>query len=286
MVRDSVTPVVELAPQRERGLSLRSPLIAGPGSAGYGRETSKILPVERLGALITTTTTLHHRTGSRQPRLIESPAGLLMSTGLPNPGLRTALQRNARFWERLKTPVILSLAADNPPAFAYAAQTIEEADVVAGLELEPDLLAADTDMVRVVDKLRNVTGLPLLAHVPVGSPRAVADAIIDLAAVGCDAVLLGSPWPGMAIDSASRKPLLAAGLLGPAIRPLALRLVYDVCQLLGPEHIPLLGAGGISSPADVAAMLAAGAAAAVLDSVLFVDPAAVAAMVEEVSGRL
>ena len=127
-------------------------------------------------------------------------------------------------------------------------------------------------MVRVVDVMRGITTLPLIVHVPVNQPQAVADAIVDLSAVGCDAVIVGSPWPGVVMDVEKRKPALSGGVSGPAVRPLALRLVYEVSKLLGPEHIPVIAAGGIMSVEDVASFLAAGADAVMLESVVYVDP--------------
>jgi dihydroorotate dehydrogenase (NAD+) catalytic subunit len=274
-----VADAVTLAPQRERGLTLRNPLIAGPGTVSFGRDAARLLPLDQLGAVITTTTTLHPRAGHSQPRLIETPAGLLMSTGLQNPGLRTMLSRYSPAWGRLHAPVILSLAAEDAKTFAYCAEVAQDEETIAGLELEPDLLQGKTDMVRVVDVMRGITSLPLLVHVPAGQPQTVADAIVDLSAVGCDAVIVGSPWPGLVMDQATRKPQLAGGVWGPAIRPLALRLVYDAVKLLGPEHVPLVAAGGISSAEDVSAFLAAGANAVMLDTVMYVDPAAVGEMV-------
>ncbi len=275
-----VAHTLTLAPQRQRSLTLRNPLIAGPGSIGYGRDIAKLLPLDQLGALITATTTLHTRQGHAQPRLIETPAGMLMSTGAPNPGLRTVLRRHTVAWERMSTPIILSLAAEDAKTFAFCAELAEEEASIAALELEPDLLGSKGDMVRVVDLVRSVTAAPILVRVPVGPPQSVADAIIDLSAVGCDAAIVGSPWPGLSMDVATRQPALSGDVSGPAIRPLALRLVYDVAKLLGPEHIPLIAAGGIATPDDVSAFLAAGAGAVLLESVLYVDPAAVRAMIE------
>lgn len=273
---------VVIAGERERCLLLRNPLIAGPGTVGYGRDVAKTLSIGSLGALTTNTTTLRPRPGSAQPRLAETPAGFMLHSGLPNPGLRTVLQRHERTWERLGAPVILSLAAASVGEFAECAHLVEERASIAGLELEPDLLAAGEDMVRVVDRVRTITALPLIVRLSPASPQALADAIVDLSAVGCDAVVFGDRWPGLVMDNATGKPLLSGGVQGPAIRPLALHLLFDVAQRLGPERIPLIGCGGVSTPADVAAFLAAGAAAVQLDAVVYSDPAAVAGMTRAV----
>lgn len=275
-----VTRTVTLAPERERGLELRNPLLAGPGTVGYGREVARLIPLDRLGAIITNTTTLLPRSGHAQPRLAETPAGFLMSTGLPNPGLRTVLHRHTTNWRRLNVPIILSLAAEDTHTFAVCAEVAQDEETIAALELEPELLKPDADMVRVVDVMRGVTSLPLIVHVPVNQPQAVADAIVALTAVGCDAVIVGSPWPGVVMDTEKRKPILSGGVSGPAVRPLALRLLYEVTRLLGPQHIPLIAAGGVTSAEDVTSFLAAGADAVMLESVVYVDPTAVAAMVD------
>lgn len=278
-----VTSPLVLAPEREGSLTLRNPLIAGPGAAGYGREAAKLLPLQHLGALVTTTTTLHPRQGHKQPRLIETPAGMLLSTGYPNPGLRTVLHRHTPAWRRLGTPILLSLAAEDARTFAHCLELAQDNECIAGFVLQPDLLGGKSDIVRVVDLARGITSLPLLVHTPVGAAQAVADAVTDLAAVGCDAVIVGSPWPGLAMDLETGKPALQAGVCGPAVRPLALRLIYELARLLGPGHIPLIGAGGVSSPEDVAALLASGAGAVLLESVLWVDPQAAWRMVEAVT---
>ncbi len=278
-----VTEKGALAPDRERRLDLRNPLIAGPGSVGYGREAAKLVPLDRLGAIITNTTTLHPRSGHAQPRLVEIPSGIITSTGLPNPGLRTVLHRHSTNWGRLGAPVILSLAAEDARTFAYCAEIAQNEETIAALEIEPDLLTPDTDVVRVVDVMRGITSLPLIVHVPVGQPQTVVDAIEDVTAVGCDAVILGSPWPGVVMEMGKHKPLLSGGVSGPATRPQSLRLVYEAAKLLGPQHTPLIAAGGIGSAEDVSAFLSAGAQAVMLESVVYVDPAAVMAMADALS---
>lgn len=267
-----------------QNLALRNPLIAGPGTVGYGRDVSKSLPLERLGAVTTNTTTLHHRSGIFQPRLAETPSGFILDNGLQNPGLRTVLHRYAITWGRMRSPVILSLAGEDAETLAYCAELANEVETITALQLEPDLLAGNVDMVQVVDTVRGVTSLPLIVHLPVAQPRTMADAMIDLAAVGCDAVVAGSPWPGLAVDAGGGKSL-SGGVSGPAIRPLALRLVNDTLRLLGSDYLPLIAAGGISSARDVADFLAVGAAAVQLDAVIYRDPAAVAGMIEVVSSK-
>jgi dihydroorotate dehydrogenase (NAD+) catalytic subunit len=274
-----LTPTLTIG-QHGRNLALRNPLLAGPGTVGYGREHAKTLQVERLGAIVTNTTTLHGRPGNWQPRLAETPSGIILNTGVQNPGLRTVIRRHGLAWRRMHVPVILSLAAEDTEAFAACAELAEETDSGAALDLEPDLLIAGVDMVRVVDVVRGITSLPLIVRLPVAPAQSLADVIADLGAVGCDAVATGSPWPGLLIDTPSKKPWMRGGLMGPAIRPLALALVHDLLQLLDPEHITVIAAGGISSAADVAAFLAAGAAAVQLDTVIYIDPVAVNEMVQ------
>ena len=216
-----------------------------------------------------------------QPRLVETPAGMILATGFQNPGLRTVLQRHAAAWQRLPIPVILSIAGEDVASLRECIELADASEGVSAVQLEPDLLRPDVDMVRVVDALRNLTSLPLLVHLGGGPSATVADTVVDLAAVGADAVVVGSPWPGLVMDAATGRPALLGGVVGPAIRPLALRLVYEVVRILGPEGPSLIAAGGISSPEDVAAFLAAGAAAVQLDTVVYSDPAAVLAMILE-----
>lgn len=276
---------VNLAPNRKDGLVIRNPVLIGPGVIGYGREYGRLFPLEKLGAIITNTSTLNRRSGHGQPRLLETPSGVMLSTGLQNPGLRTVLQRHATAWSRLDVPVILSLAGEDARAFVQCAALAEESAAVAALALEGDLLAKGPDLVRVVDALRAATQLPLIAHMATGAAQAVADAITDVVAVGADAVIVGSPWPAMAPSPPGARSPFRAGLAGPAIRPLALRLVHEVVQSLGHERPPIIAAGGIAGAADAAAFLAVGAAAVLVDVALFTDPLAAVHIVDGLAER-
>ena len=280
-LRPSVDLSVDLAPRNPRELWLRNPVIAASGCFGYGVEYAGLIDVQRLGALVSKGVTYRPRRGARMPRLAETPAGLLNSIGLQNPGIRGVLARYPPIWSRWEVPVIVNLAGDTVGEFAEMAALLDEAPGVAGIELnvscpnveaggmffgcDPDLAAEVTAAVRAA------TTLPLLVKLTpnvtdiVAVARAVADA-------GADALSVINTLLGMAIDVKRRRPVLGnvtGGLSGPAIKPLALRMVY---QVAGAVDLPVIGLGGIAGLEDALEFFLAGAAAVQIGTATFVDP--------------
>jgi dihydroorotate dehydrogenase (NAD+) catalytic subunit len=283
---------IELAPGHKQGLHLQNPVLAAAGPCGYGREYAKLAQLDRLGALVTRTTTLRPRRGHAQPRLVEAPAGLLHDLGLPNPGVRAVIRELAPIWARGTLPVIVSVTATNPDErvaeFAALAEWLEGVPGVAGLELNlaalppsvGSLLADIPYASESVAAARSATSLPLIAKLPpLAEIVALAEAVV---AAGVNAVSLIAPLPGLHIDLRDRRPL-RGGLSGPAIRPVALRLVYEVA---GAVEVPVIGIGGIATAEDALQFLLAGATAVQVGSAIFANPRAAVDVVEGIEAFL
>ena len=281
---------VDLAPRnQQRELRLHNPVLAASGCFGYGVEYAGLVDVQRLGAVVTKGVTRRPRRGARMPRLAETPAGLLNAIGLHNPGIRAVLEQHARTWARWQVPVIVNLAGESVEEFAEMAAMLDEAPGVAGVELnlscpnvavggmlfgrDPDLAAAVTAAARAA------TTLPLLVKLTpavtdiVAVARAVADA-------GADALSCVNTLPGLAIDVRHRRPVLGnvtGGLSGPAIKPVALRAVYQVARAV---DVPVIGVGGIADLDDALEFFLAGAAAVQVGTATFADPGAMPRIIE------
>ncbi|MBI4331997.1 MAG: dihydroorotate dehydrogenase [Chloroflexi bacterium] len=274
---------VQLAPRHPRGLRLRNPVIAASGTFGYGEEFEGVIDIQRLGAIVCKGTTLKAREGNPQPRLAETPCGLLNSIGLENIGLGRLISEKAPVWAGWKTPVIVNIAGGSLAEYRKLASSLEGVVGVAALELniscpnvrsggmefgmKPDLTA------RVTAAVRQANSLPLIVKL---SPNAGDIVSIARAAVreGADALCLINTLKGMAIDLAKKRRLPgfgSGGLSGPAIKPVALYQVYSVS---GAVDVPVIGCGGIECGRDALEFLAAGAAAVEVGTASFTNPRA------------
>ena len=272
---------VDLAPTRPRGLQLHHPVLVAAGGAGYGNELLEAVGDLTPGALVTRSTTREARPGNPPPRMAPLPDGLLSSVGLQNPGLQAVLQRQATRWSASGVPIIVSICADNVDDIAAMARTLELWPDVAGVELNlacPDrsrqgqpigLDVGACEMATVA--ARSATELPLIVKLSgmVPDPRQVARAV---AAAGADAICATTPVPAMSLDDERSAAVLGTaygGLSGPALKPIALRVVYEIAQVV---RVPVIGVGGISNLDDVLDFIAAGATAVGLATAALADP--------------
>ncbi len=269
----------ELSVQLNR-LRLANPILVASGTFGYAREMAAFVDFKRLGGIIPKTVTPQPRIGNPPARTVETSAGLLNSIGLDNDGLDAFLVKHLEYLLGLETAVIVNIAGRNTAEFVEMAAQIGEYPQVAGLELNiscPNVSGGvdfGTDpklTAEVVSQVRGACPLPVIAKltpnvtdiVPIA--RAAADA-------GADAVSLVNTFQGMAIDWRRRRPILGnviGGLSGPAIKPLALRIVWQVAQAV---DIPIIGIGGIQSIDDVLEFLVAGATAVQIGTANFYNP--------------
>lgn len=284
---------VELEVEIGRGLRLQNPLIAAAGTFGYGVEGAALLDVDRLGAICTRGITLRGRTGNRPPRIVDSPGGLLNAVGLQNPGVDVVLERYSGTWAAWRVPVIVNLAADSVAGFVELVQRLEGAAGVAGVELNLSCPNAATGVQFGLDSaaagavtaaVRRATDLPLLVKLSAGAAdiRAIARAIAD---AGADALTAINTVAGVAMAPDRDRLLFETvygGLSGPAIKPLALRVVAEVAQVV---DIPVIGMGGVATLDDVLDFLAVGAVAVGVGTALFAEPALPIRLVDELTAE-
>jgi dihydroorotate dehydrogenase (NAD+) catalytic subunit len=272
---------IELAPGRRGGLELRHPVLVAAGGAGFGSELLDAVADQTPGAIITRSVTREARAGNPPPRMTSLPDGLLSSVGLQNPGVDAVLRRQGPRWAGSDVPIIVSICADNAEDIARLARLLDMQPDISGLELnlacpdrgrsgEPIGLDIEASEMATV-AARAATDLPLVVKLTGSAPdiRSVARAV---AAAGADAISAIAPLPALSIDDQRQGPSLGTaygGLSGPALKPIALRVVFEVAQVV---RIPIIGCGGISSLDDVLDYLAAGATAVGLATAALADP--------------
>ena len=267
-------------------LRLKNPVILASGTAGFGKEIKDLIDINKLGAIVTKTITLNKREGNPPPRVAETPSGLLNSIGLDNDGLKDFCFKKVPHLERLKIPVIVSIAGDSTEEFLKLTRELSKIKCVKALEINlscPNVihkgtkcrfLAQDKIAVRkIIKKIRKTTSLTLIAKL---SPN-----VTDIGAIakeaqkaGSDAISLINTYPGMLVDTDTMKPKLGnitGGLSGPAIKPLALKCVWDVYNTV---KIPVIGMGGIMDWRDAIEFILSGASAVQVGTANFINPRA------------
>jgi dihydroorotate dehydrogenase (NAD+) catalytic subunit len=262
--------------------------VIASGTFGYGMDDAKITEVHNLGAITCKGTTLRPRRGNEQPRTMATASGMLNAIGLQNPGIHTVIEQYAPIWATWQTPVIVNIAGETIEEFVELATLLEGVDGVAAIEVNvscPNILAggavfgADAEKVaEVTSVVRRATTLPLIVKLSPNSGD-VRPTALAAASSGADAVSLINTITGMGIDISERRPTLAnltGGLSGPAIKPMALRMVYEVARelLLTYPRVPVIGIGGISNANDALEFLMAGASAIQIGTVNFTNPRA------------
>jgi len=293
----AATPVpadieVDLAVDIGRGLILRNPILVASGTFGYGIEYGEVIEVQRLGAICCKGTTLKARIGNPTPRVTETPAGMLNSIGLQNPGVDAVIAKYSDTWASWTVPVIVNVAGESVGDYVEVVRRLEGVPGIAGIELNiscPNVgkgglqFAIDADAAAgVTAAVRRATDLPLLVKLSpnVADIRPIARAIAD---AGADALTAINTLSGIAIGPTRTRPLLGniyGGLSGPAIKPVALRVVYEVAQVV---DIPVVAIGGVTDLADVLDFLAVGAVAVQVGTAIFADPTLPVRLVDELA---
>jgi dihydroorotate dehydrogenase (NAD+) catalytic subunit len=278
---ERATSDVDLSVDLGRGLVLPNPVLVASGTFGYGVEYGDVIDVDRLGAICCKGTTLKARIGNPTPRVTETPGGMLNSIGLQNPGVDAVIEKYAATWATWKVPVIVNVAGESVADYVEVSRRLEGVPGIAGIELNiscPNVgrgglqFAIDADAAgEVTAAVRRVTDLPLLVKLSpnVADIRPIARAIAD---AGADALTAINTLSGIAVAPDRRKPLLGniyGGLSGPAVKPVALRIVYEVAQTV---RIPVIAIGGVTELADVLDFLAVGAIAVQVGTAIFADP--------------
>lgn len=276
-------------------LSLPNPILVASGTFGYAREAAPFVRLDRLGGIVPKTITARPRAGNRTPRTVETRAGMLNAIGLDNDGLDYFLENHLPRLRGAGCPILVNIAGETPDQFVEMAARLDGVEGPSGLELNiscPNVshgldLGIDPAAVRdVVSRTRAATRLPIVAKLTpnVTDIVAIARAARD---GGADAVSLVNTVKGMAIDWRRRRPILAndiGGLSGPAIKPIALRMVWEVARAL--PDLPIVGIGGVADVDDAMEFLVAGASAVQVGTATFYDPGAAGRLVEELPAAL
>lgn len=285
---------VDLGVDLGRGLVLRNPVLVASGTFGYGIEYGDVVDVQRLGAICCKGTTLRARSGNPTPRVTETPGGMLNSIGLQNPGVDAVVEKYASTWAGWQVPVIVNVAGESIADYVEVVRRLEGVPGIAGIELNiscPNVgkgglqFAIDAEAAGAVTAaVRRATDLPLLVKLSpnVADVRPIARAIED---AGADALTAINTLSGIAVGPTRERPLLGnvfGGLSGPAIKPVALKVVYEVAQTV---DIPIVGIGGVTELADVLDFLAVGAVAVQVGTAIFADPTLPVRLIDELGAE-
>ncbi|APT47145.1 dihydroorotate dehydrogenase [Bacillus sp. FSL L8-0167] len=277
------------------GLSLKNPIIPASGCFGFGREFASLYDLSLLGGIMIKATTLEPRFGNPTPRVAETGAGMLNAIGLQNPGLKGVLENELPWLEQFDTPIIANVAGSQVEDYVEVAKQISQAKNVHALELNiscPNVktggiaFGTDPNMAASLTKaVKEVSSVPVYVKL---SPN-VAN-IVEIAqaieAAGADGLTMINTLIGMRLDLKTGKPILAnktGGLSGPAVKPVAVRMVHEVSQAVS---IPIIGMGGVQSAEDVLEFLLAGASAVAVGTANFVNPFICPEIIEELPNVL
>ena len=277
------------------GLELKNPIMPASGCFGFGREFADLFDLSELGAIMIKATTVEPRYGNPTPRVAETPGGMLNAIGLQNPGLDKVVHEELPWLDNFDVPIIANVAGSTIEDYEKVAQEISKAPNVHALELNiscPNVKQGGITFGTIPEVAKEVTErVKAVSQVPVYvklSPnvtdiKEMAKAVED---GGADGITLINTLTGMRIDVKTGKPIIAnvtGGLSGPAVKPVALRMIYEVSQTV---RIPIIGMGGIQNAEDVLEFFYAGASAVAIGTANFVDPFVCTKVIKDLEERL
>ena len=280
------------------GIKLKNPVMTASGTFGYGEEFSPFVDLDKLGAMVLKGIFLKPKMGNLPPRIIETPSGMLNAIGLQNVGVEMLIREKLPYLQKFNTPVIINISGDTIEEYLELARRLGEISEemgVAGLEVNiscPNVkkgrMIWGTDAratYKIITNIRKATSLPLIVKL---TPNVTDIKIIAQAAeeAGADALSLINTLVGMAVDIDSRKPKLAnisGGLSGPAVKPIAIWMVWQVFQTV---NIPVIGIGGIIKVEDALEFIIAGAQAIEIGTANFVNPRVTIEIIEGIEKHL
>lgn len=280
------------------GIKLKNPVMTASGTFGYGQEYAHFVDLNKLGAMILKGITLKPKMGNSPPRVIETPSGMLNAIGLQNVGVEVLIKEKLPYLKKFNTPVIINISGNTIEEYMELARRLEEvseAAGVAGLEVNiscPNVKKGGMvwgtnaqSTYKIISSVRKATSLPLIVKLTpnVTDIKTIAQAAEE---AGADAISLINTLVGMAVDIDSLKPKLAnvsGGLSGPALKPVALWLVWQVFQTV---NIPVIGIGGIIKVEDALEFIIAGARAIEIGTANFVNPRATIEIIEGIEKYL
>jgi dihydroorotate dehydrogenase (NAD+) catalytic subunit len=264
-------------------LKLKNPVMTASGTFGFGREYGQLMDIGRLGAIVVKGITIEPRKGNPLPRVVETPSGILNSVGLENPGVEGFISEELPYLMEMGVPVIVNINGENVKEFGFLAARLSKEKGIAALEVNiscPNVakggMAFGTDSetaAGVVHEVKQNTDLPVIVKL---TPNVtdIVEVALGVEKAGADAISLINTLLGMSIDIKSRRSRLGkmvGGLSGPAVKPIALRMVWQVAKAV---KIPVIGMGGIMKWEDAVEFLLAGASAVAIGTGSFVNPLA------------
>ncbi|MCT4587314.1 MAG: dihydroorotate dehydrogenase [Carboxylicivirga sp.] len=271
------------------GLTLKNPVMTASGTFGYGEEFMDFFDISRLGGVLVKGTTLEHREGNAYPRMAETPQGMLNAVGLQNKGVHYFAEHIYPRIKNYQTHMLVNVSGSTIEDYIKTAEVVNDLDRIPGIELNiscPNVkeggMAFGTSCpsaAAVVEAVKKVYKKHLMVKL---SPNVTNIAEIGAAveAAGADSISLINTLLGMAIDAKTRKPILSTitgGLSGPAVKPVALRMVWQVAQAV---NVPVVGMGGIMNTMDAVEFMLAGASAIQVGTANFIDPCVTAKIVD------
>jgi len=277
------------------GVNMKNPVTTASGTFGFGREYGPYIDINRLGAIVVKGTTLEPREGNATPRLVETPAGILNSIGLQNPGADYLVEHYAPYFATLQTRVIVNISGNTVEEYARLAAKLDGVPGIAGLEVNiscPNVKKGGmafgshpATAAQVTKAVKQATALPVIVKL---SPNVtdIGEIARAVEAAGADGLSVMNTLLGMAIDVRKRKPVLGnimGGLSGPAVKPVAVRAVWQVYRAV---KLPIIGMGGITTAEDALEFILAGATAVAVGTANFVNPRATLDVLEGIEAYL
>ncbi|HJF33573.1 MAG TPA: dihydroorotate dehydrogenase [Sporosarcina psychrophila] len=277
------------------GLSLKNPIMPASGCFGFGKEYGRLYDLSLLGAIMIKATTLETRLGNPTPRVAETASGMLNAIGLQNPGLTGVLEGELPWLEQFDVPIIANVAGTETSDYVEVAKAVSQAPNVKALELNiscPNVKAGgitfgtDPEIAKELTRaVKEVSSVPVYVKL---SPN-VTDIVAIAQAVeagGADGITMINTLIGMRLDQKTGRPVIAngtGGLSGPAVKPVAIRMVYDVSKAV---NIPIIGMGGVTETADIIDFMSAGASAVAVGTANFVNPFICPQIIEQLPAKL
>ncbi|MEE8389371.1 MAG: hypothetical protein V3S14_01055 [Anaerolineae bacterium] len=279
---------IELAPNHKTGLALANPVMPAAGCFGFGAEYAHLIEGETLGAVVVGPVTAGKRRGANPPRTLPLPSsqggtgGVLLHTGLANPGIAAVVRRYARVWDRSPVPVIVHIAGTSPGETASCCRRLASVEAVSGIELGLAGTGNLDDAIAIIQAAHATASQPLIVRLPLVSAdllHSLCEAVVE---AGADALTIAAPPRGTVWHETRFLPLrlhknlvsvstrfVTGRLYGPFVHPLTLRALRRVAEFIS---VPIIGCGGIHSTEDARAFLRAGATAIQVDGALWRDP--------------
>jgi len=277
------------------GLSLKNPIMPASGCFGFGKEYGQLYDLSLLGAIMIKATTLETRLGNPTPRVAETASGMLNAIGLQNPGLKGVLEGELPWLKQFDVPIIANVAGTETADYVEVAKAVSQAPNVKALELNiscPNVKAGGITFGTSPEIAKELTrAVKEVSSVPVYvklSPN-VTDIVAIAQAVeagGADGITMINTLIGMRLDQKTGRPVIAngtGGLSGPAVKPVAIRMVYEVSKAV---NIPIIGMGGVTETADIIDFMSAGASAVAVGTANFVNPFICPQIIEQLPAKL